>query len=530
MTQIDNTPAEGMERFAVGDPLDYAIRGVSEIPSSDRRGHRTLTKPIREQYGTDVSDDTADIIKRLHSAVDGASLVRAVQKMGLDKVEDYSAVLSGCDLDDDEDADLGRVMQELDVKLHDAVASREKGAERVSRKKHRDSVYVPDLINNLGEGGTVYMAKTLGTTSKVRIAWDLHDENVVVVVNDYDKWEALLGWEKLKQFPHGKNKIREELGDRLSQDVLDTVAAQSSSSGTSDSDDTSSSGRRKRTPPTDEILNVAIGSRHRNRTKMKAEDIFDKFEEDGYIGSDYSPIQMLVLFPTTTDHNMTDNWWVPGDRWSDGGYCAIANCNKGTYEYLNQRDEVWHIEDYLEQAGDYEFDTNHGKVTLDTIDHSVTVLHVCSDKTRERLTRPKVFENLPSVLPEYADEEMYRSPDFPHSDDMLYAPITPEDVFWMRPVIKDWVDKEESDDGIVIKADVSPRDIGKTWSVSSDYKLYARARLPEWNFDSLEMSKLDSASYSFKLDEGGFEIVETLGKLHDAGLDPYSETPEARWS
>lgn len=518
------------ETFCAGSPLEYAIRGVSKLSSRDRRAHNNLAEPIKKKYGTEVSEETADVIQRLYSAVDGAELVRAVKKLGLDEVEDYSELLSEFDLDDDEDANLGKVMEVMDVKITESLAPRDKDASKVSKKRQRESVYIPELVNSMGEGGTVYMAKTLSTTAKVRMAWDLHDENQVVVVDDY-KWGKLLGWEELKQFPHGKNKIREELGDRLSDEVLDIVAGDSAGDTDTKTDDgsTGSRGRRTRTKPTDEVLNVALSSAHSSRFKQRAEDIKEAFDDDGWIGNSYNKVDMLVLFPTTTDLNMSDHYWVAGSRWPDAENVAIANCNKGTFEYLNDREEVWHIEDYLSQAEDYEFQTNHGPVTLGTIEQDNLVLHVVSPETREQFLRGTVIENLPSVLPEYVDDEMYRSPELPHSDDMLYAPITSEDVFWMRPELRKMQNPDDGD-GVLLYANSSPRNVGQKWNLSSDYKLYARARLPDWDFDGEELSTLDSASYSIDLDEGGYEIVETLAKLHDAGEQPYSETPEARWS
>jgi len=519
-----------IETFCAGSPLDYAIRGVSELSSRERRSHNNLARPINETYSTSVSDESADVIKHLYNAIDGAELVRAVKKLGLDEVEDYDELLSEFDLDDGEEANLGRVMQELDNKLTYGHAPRGKDASKVSSKKHRNSVYIPELVNAVGEGGTVYMAKTLSTTAKVRMAWDLHDENEVVVVDDY-KWGKLLGWEELKQFPHGKNKIREELGDRLSDEVLDIVAGDKTgdSDTKSDSSSSGSRGRRTRTKPTDEVLNVAVSSRHSSRFKQKAEDIKEDFEDDGWIGPSYRKVDMLVLFPTTTDLNMSDHYWIAGERWADAENVAIANCNKGTFEYLNDREEVWHVEDYLAQAEDYEFDTNHGPVTLGTIAQDNLVLHLVTPDTKERLMRGSVLDNMPNVLPEYVDDELYRAPTMPHSDDMLYAAITKEDLFWLRPEVKKMRDPEQGD-GVLLYGNSSPRNVGKKWSLSSDYRLYARARLPEWDFDSTELNALDGCSYSLDLDEGGFELVETLGKMHDAGMLPYSETPESRWT
>jgi hypothetical protein len=524
--------SDGFIRFCAGHPLEYAMQGVKEIPSSDRRSHPNLQAPIRERFGTDVSEETANVIERLYSSVDAKKLVQAVKTLGLDEVEDYSGLFSEETLDDMEveEADLGAVMQALDVKITESLAPRDIDASKVSKKKHRETVYIPDVINAAGEDGTVYMAKTLSTSAKVRMAHDLHDNNQVIVVDDYDKWERLLGWQKLKSFPHGKNKIREELGDRLSADVLDIVAGDKGTSTDSDTkDDTSSSGRRTRTKPTDEVLNVARSSRHRKRFKQKAEDIKDEFEDEGYIGSSYNPVQMLVLFPTTTDLNMTDHWWVAGDRWPDGGHAAIANCNKGTFEYLNQLEQVWHIEDYLAQAGDYEFQTNHGPVTMDTVEHDSLVFHILEDEARERVMQEPVFSHMPETLPEYCGDELYSSPDFPHADDMLYAPISQEDVFWMRPELRKQQNPDEGD-AIILYADSSPRDLGQKYSVSSDYKLYARARLYNWDFDSTEMEQLDRANHYLRMDRGGFEVIETLAMLHDNGEQPFSKNPRSRWS
>lgn len=516
------------QTFEAGPPLKYAVKGVGDISSRKRRRLAHLTGPIKEKYGTDVSTETADVLHRLHSSIDGISLIKAIKQQGLDEVEDYEPYFEDFDLEEDEDVSLSSAMEYLDQKIVAALAPRDSPASNASQKSERDTVYIPDLIN-MSEGGDVYMAKTLTSTNKVRIAWDLNNENQVVVVDDY-KWGSLLGWKKLKSLPHGKNKIREELGDQLSDSVLNAVAGNDTSSDTSSSSSGSSStGRRSRTQPTDEVLNVATSNRHRDRQKIKAEDIKESFDDDGYIGSEYSPIQMLILFPTTTDKKMTDHWWVPGKRWPDGGKAAVANCNKGTFEYLNSCDEVWHIEDYLDQAGEYEFATNHGSVTTDTIDMSKLVLHVVPEQTCTRLLQGGVVDSMTEVLPQYAEENMYYTPEFPHHEDMVYAPITKEEAFWLRPALRDLSNDPES--AIMLYGETgSPRDIPKTHSLSSDYKLYARARLPDWDFDSVEMETLSDASFSISLDEGGYELIETLGKIHDVGGHPFSETPEARWN
>lgn len=502
------------------------MKGVSEIPSSVRRNEKGLAIPIEQKYGNCVSDDTASVVERLHSAVDAKELVQATKQLSLDELDSYNHLFDGWDADLDEDPDLGAVMSQLDVKLTESLAPRDIDASKVSKKGYRESIYVPELINRVGSDGTIYMAKTLSTSAKVRMAHDLHDDNEVVVVDNYEKWENIAGWEKLKQFPHGKNQIREELGDKLSDEVLDLVAGESETSTDTETKSDSSGGRRTRTKPTDETLNIAIDSGHKSRFKIVSEDIVEGFDDDGQIGNFYNSVEMLVLFPTTTDLNMTNHWWVAGKRWPDGGNVAIANCNKGTFEYLNQRDEVWHIEDYLEQAGDYEFETNHGLVTMDTVEHSSLVFHVLDEQTRSRVMAEPAFSHMPEMLPKYCEEEMYRSPEFPHPDDMLYAPISQEDVFWLRPQL---IEQNGDDSGIILYADSSPRNVGTKHSLSSDYKLYARARLHNWDFDSVEMERLDRANHYLGLNDGGYEVVQTLAMLHDQGKEPFSNMPQSRW-
>jgi hypothetical protein len=514
-----------IETFCAGPSLEYAVKAVSELSSRQRRSHNSLAQPVQEEYSVSIDAETANVVERLYNSVDATELVRAIKHIGLDEVDEYEPFVAGFDIDDDEQVDLGTVMQKLDTKIAYGHASRDTAVEKVSKKRQREAIYIPELINMVGDGGDIYMAKSLSSVAKVRMAWDLHDENEVVVVDSY-KWGDLLGWKQLKTLPHGKNKIREQLGDKLSDDVLDKVAGSSVQDTETKADtDSSSRGRRTRTKPTDEILNVATSSRHRDRFKRESEDIKESFEDNDGIGH-LNDIGMLVLFPTTTDLNMTDHWWVAGDRWDDDAV-AIANCNKGTFEYLNDCEQVWHIEDYIEQAEDYEFDTNHGPVTMGTIARDTLVVHTVPEETKDRFLQSNVIEDIPQILPEYVDSNMYSPPDLPHPDDMLYAPVTPEDVFWLRPELESF---DGGENGVIFYASSSPRDVGYCKNLSSDYKLYARARLSDWDFDATELSTLDGASYSIDLDDGGYELVETLAKLHDAGQQPFSETPESRWS
>lgn len=510
-----------IETFCAGRDVDYATEGINQMDSEAILSN-SLSDTIRQEYGTVVSRETANLVKTMDDAVNASALVSAIQEMDFEEVDSLSELLPDYDGgEDSRDPDMSDVIDAVDTKLTESFASRETSATRVSSKSNRDAVYIPNLVNSMDDGD-VFMAKTVGSVNKVRIAWDLNDDNEIIVVDDYDKWEALFGWRKLKELPHGKNKILEELGHKLSDDVLSVVASNTSESASKAEENNTSSGRRTRTKPSDELLNVAVSNSRNDRTKAESETILESFQDSG----DFHGIEMLILFPTTTDMNMSDHWYVPGKRWPGGGSAAIANCNKGTFEYLNQLEQVWHIEDYLEQASGHIFETNKGAVTLDSVDESKLVIHVCTDEMYDRLKSGTTFRNMPEVLPDYCNDHSYRTPDperWPHPDDMFYAPMKKEDVFWIRPELRE-------SDAIVAYGESSPRDMNDIpFRLSSGYELYARARLPDWEFDSVEMLTLDNASYKLDLSQGGYEIVETLGLLHDEGHVPYSKTPKSRW-
>jgi hypothetical protein len=376
------------------------------------------------------------------------------------------------------------------------------------------------------------MAKTLSSTGKVRIAWDLSDENEVVVVDEYEPWASVLGWEKLKQFPHGKNQIEEQYGDVLSDEVMEILVGDSGgdTETKTETDGSGSRGRRTRTKPSDEVLNIGMSRKHKSRSKVVSQKIHDTFEKGETVKlSRYKSVDMLVLFPTTSEKLLSEHWWVAGEKpFGDGGV-AVANCNKGTFEYLNQCEQVWHIEDYLSQAGDYEFDTNAGPITMNTAATTNLVIHTLTEETKAYFTRKHVFENMTQAIHDYAETELHRSPDLPHESDMVYAPITKTDAFWLRPVLRQQTD--DDNDALLISGGSSVRDIREDSLMSSDYKLYARARLHDWDFSSTELEKLDECTGLYiNLDDGGMELVETLAKLHDSGKQLFSETPEGRWS
>jgi hypothetical protein len=523
-----------VERFSAGDPLLYATKGVDMLSSEQKRRDSDISDVLSEEYGTELSTETANVVEKLTNSIDMVELVDAARDAGLHEVEDWDAVFPE-DIEQSLNTDspgLSDAMSLMDQKLSDALLVRQSGSVDTDML---ESVYIPELV---GGDGTVFMAKTISSTAKVRMAWDLDDDNQVVLVDEYEIWDRLLGWERLKQFPYGKNKIREEYGDKLSDDLLDMLLGGESSGDTetmATDGEGDAHGRRTRTKPSEEVLNLGLSRKHDERRKIKAEDIADVFDDDESVDISYDAVSdMIVLFPTSTDKLLSEHWWVAGEKPFGDGDVALANCNKGTFEYLNHYENVWHIEDYLSQAEDYEFTTTAGDVTMNTANVSDLVIHVLPEHVQKAFMRVGVFQNVIEQIHAYYDEKKYRSPSLPHEDDMMYAPISKADAFWLRPVLREHA-SGDGEGALVLSGSSSisksVNGLDAPYRLSSHYSLYARARLNEWDYDMIELDTLEDCSgLYFDLDEGGIEIVETLAKLHDAGEMPFSVSPESRWS
>jgi len=240
---------------------------------------------------------------------------------------------------------------------------------------------------------------------------------------------------------------------------------------------------------------------------------------------------VLVLFPRTADRNMTDHWWVPGPI-DSGKMCTIAHCNKSTFEYLNQYEEVWHIEDYIEQAGDYIFETVDGPMSVTDARLNLSadnlILHVPSSSTEKIITERGLEENMTYAFSEYQKHCSYNSIERLESRDGRYALLTKEDMFWMRPALRELDDDEQP---IIVYDQSSVRDVEdiKQTQFKMTASLYSIARLPRWDTNCTELQSLRDNTYSYELEDGAMEVIETLAKLHDAGKNPYSEGPENRW-
>jgi len=491
--------------FSRGSPVAFISNGVKKINSSDRRGKKSYAGPIEDSYGASISDDIGKLCRHIYRKDNPDTVVKAVVEI-LDESYDDSDILD--------------LLDTIDTKLDGGLAARENGAS-VTQKSKRDDIRVSSVVDAAGEEGAVYMAKSLTSMKKVKLAWNLHEDNQVVVVDDYELWEELLGWSKLKELPHGRKKIRRLYGDSLPQDVLDEIAPPTKQSRSSDSNTSSKS--RTTTSAKEAVVNVAKDSQHRMRTKSKASRIKDLFESDGH----FNNVKRLVLFPSDTDKNMTDYWWVAGGLAGMSGYSAIANCKQSTYDYLKDVDNIHHIDEYVEMWRDYSITTEHGSKKYRYICNDEPVLHILKEKLYNRFITDGMLSGLSEIIADFVDDNVYKGPDIPQES--TYCILDGLDEFYLRPILRDHTKSDSIPTVHALETKASTGNGVYTDNISSTFGLYARGMLPNWDFDSTEMQKLESLSYNLKLDDGGYEIIQTMKQLHDAGGQPYSKTPQARW-
>lgn len=508
---VDNAD-EPIEKVVELDPQDFwlALHGTRKVSSGRRNTPGNLKRAFSDNYNADIDKQTAMLLEECRVSRKPASRSSDTEP---DEAPDYlckAAIAANLDIAE---------LSEISVQMSHGLASR--NSTHVERKNNRDTVYLPKVHCNAGDGD-VYMAKSTGGAFKMkaRMVWDMNDDNIVVVVDEYDKWEDLLGWKKLKELPHGRKEIREQLGDVLSDDLLEEVAPKEpDTSDDSDSDSSITTSKKSRSVE-DRRLNMAKSPSHSSRVKMSVGDIYEKLDDEGKITPDYrysNDINRLILFPSSTDLKLSEHYWIGGSI-GDEKYAAVANCTNKVYDHLKDFDEVMHIDDYLEQSKDYKVETTEGEMTVPE-GGSRLIVHVVSPDIYDKVSHGIVFETMPDVLPDYHNETRYRDVEFP--DDPIYMPVTSEEMFWLRPILREL----GTDDGAptVVAGGSGVRDLKHYHTLSNDLKLYMRTRLPEWDYESTEIDALDSAARSISINDGGYELIETLATVHDAGIQPFSE-------
>lgn len=501
------------DRFTRADPKELVTEGVTQLNSVDRTSAESIADAVVEQYGVSGLDpETAGIIKSLYSSVDAVETINCIKRHNLHEVDDYDSLIGEYVMDADFGASLEGVFELLDRELSRSLCNPSRPATKVTQKANRSNVHVAE-VDNLAHD--VYMAKTLSSPDKIKIAHDLHPDNRVIQVDQYEMWETLLGWKKLKDIPHGSKQIHEKFGDRLSDDVLTEVA------GPKDTDtktNTSTTSTRSTGPAKQRAINLGVSRSNQGRRRLQANEIAKRLDNDEPVELGYNQsVDMIVLFPPSSDRLLSEHWWVAGDR-AGGVSVAIANCIQGTFEYLNQYDAVLSIDEYVERAYEHSIRSTSAADTLEQIDYSNLILHVASQEMKDLIIEKDLPLRVVQSLGQCSGLSDSRLPD---QDEMVYATITRDEWFWLRPAIHEAISQGTTPPTVV----TSNGEVHGPDQLSVQYvdaiEVYARARLHNWNNCTSFWSFISEAAHrSLQFDQRGRQVIDTFALSHDAGLTP----------
>lgn len=389
----------------------------------------------------------------------------------------------------------------IDNELNDAVRALTKSVGRAPRgsdpdttSNRRDRLAAKVAWDAKGgdRDGDVFMGVSLNA-EKAGIAWEDNEHNQVVAVEDTDEYDLFenLGWRKLKEI---KRSNIEEFD--VSEETAESFAGDN---------DTSVSAIHN---PDQRELTLHFDSRRRSNQKTDAKTIKSEFER--YASGDNEPTpnlggyrspKRIVLFPSSTDRKLTDHYWLANDD------TALTTCSVSVAEYLSDTENIHIVDDYIESAEEYEVNTSEGKMKVKDATEN-TIFHVVPEAS-EDLFKDEERMNL---FGEFLAQNLnggYSTPNV-ENDTAVYAPITMSEYRDIRPAMRG---------NTVVVGDLRSPDVGQAKSLTNDTRVYAYARLPEWH-DTTEMERLTNLGTS--LDNGGYDLIETLAQLHDAGIDPNS--------
>lgn len=459
-------------------PVRWAIAGLKR---GGRNRHR-LSSATEMSYwlDSDISPETIQIVRTLIQKENPIDAIEAVRR------------LDG--LSDDE---LSDALSIADTRAKIVTGS----GDSVSGHTYR---YISDIIIDADDNdGSVYMAKSVNYT-KARIVWDLDDANTIINVNEYERYEPF-GWKKLKEIPHGKHQIDTQYGDELSDSLYDELCGDI---------DTANSNSNTHSA---EELTVSCGRSTHQRENINSDELKDTLEAGDDVIS-FMNIDTLICFPPNADDNLSNYWDIAGESGDD--MTALANCNKSTYEYLEDCDAIVHINDYRERASSKTLYTTDGKMdATDVAEDDNILICLCSQKLLEAVKENCCRSAVKEALADAVNTTNGISVDGLSVDreTITFALIDENSWYESYPVIR------HIDDSRFIYTENNFSGRAGMRSIWDDILLYMSARLSAWDTSMAEMQALRDYYSGLDLSNGGFDLIETLALLHDSGKLPYSE-------
>lgn len=387
---------------------------------------------------------------------------------------------------------------ELDVSLDDAVLDTLLTClEEVERIPRRDTI---DDIEQLGttkyagqlayaanqHDSDVYMGVSLNA-AKAQVVWADDDENEVVRVEETDMYETFdteFGWKKLKT---------------ITKDTIDDFDVPDELAKPFKSQQRSSVGAA---PDRDVILH--FGTRDRRKHTWNVGDLRDALDrvQDSAAPSGLENLDTLVLFPSNSERNVSSHRWLASRN------VGIATCPVLVYDYLSDSPLVHHADEYFERAATYSLRTNRGTTTLGEVNMDNVVLHRVDPPYLALFRSDAIISDAAEYIANNVSSG-FRAPSLPSADDIIYAPVSHDDMLILRPLLEDIH---------IVTGDTSyDLNVGSSTGMGTDTPAYAYARLKEYQATP-EATVIQNSSTT--LADGGFHLVETLA---DTTEQPFRE-------
>lgn len=384
--------------------------------------------------------------------------------------------------------EVGSIIHDLDREVYHVLrgCSTRQASRTVSNSKLRRKT-VHQILNEYDiENGDVYMSVTFNKREKMDAVWEDNDGNIIIRVQSSKQYEPLekFGWKKLRDVPKIADSldISDETEEKLTQ----------SKKKTSDAD--------KSTP--EEIGDRSITVRDQNGKHNKT---LDQIREE-FADSD----DILIMFPNS-DSKISNHY-----RFSRHNI-SIANSLVKEFEYLNDLDSVYHINEWYNRVDEIELNTSEGTLSgRELIKKSLSgnkeiLYHVLRDDSIEYFERAGIQEEMKTIVNSEYDISKKHVNNRTRlrnisQDDVIYAPITKSEMDILEFHYNNGADKAEvNEKPNIISGDLksfnTDRSLNRT--ITSDLYWYAMAQLPLWK-GTEELDKFNGANSSFNEEDVWF--------------------------
>lgn len=315
-----------------------------------------------------------------------------------------------------------------------------------------------------------------------QVVQEHNSKNIVTSVETakcYDLVQELFGFKLLKNVTDPSDyDISEELKERFEQSIGHSENVENQRS----------------------VVRYSPNSSRENVTMKKIKNAFEeddvKFEKRAGFGrySRYPP-QYLILFPESSEYNISDYYWL-GNR-----NIGITRVNAKQREYLLQiGDRVKTISEYINNARTTTVKTSRGNMTIPEAKSRTAqlVVHVTLDSTISYMRDDETIKGLEKFA--NSKEKWGALKKTVDSEEIIYLPLSLREIHDFEPLL---------DDVVIIEGDCNYYGPNKTkLKLDSDVQAYAFAELR--NIDGVEEELNFLTNCKVSLDQGGIEIIEKI--------------------